>query len=705
MKRPLPSGLRCLVTAVAVGAACPAIQAQDEFQQAMEQYLIGTPESRQDALEKFAQILADDPSHEDAYRMYAGVGRELFALMLQEGGEDAATALRFYEIARAGRKAKTDDESAIGELVDDVLGGNYVERRDALYALSANHGEYGAAPFISYLSDDNEDRRVNAIFGLISMGGDAVLPLCAALASDNPRTVWNACGCLGAIGDARAVPYLKHVFDTNSDSVEGTNATVRDAADDALMKITGQAAVALASSTDLHVAAARQYFMGNDSVVTPFDTKDAVWHLEGDGLVATKVPPVLHSLELGKQNCNAAIHDARAQAMLLACLAAEKAILTHAEAMGEDPSAGGDLVAELQSEIDVYLGAGGPERLEDALREALAAGRAEAAVMLISSLEASDSSGAALREALGNQDKRVRYAAAFALAGAGEADADVVRVLVSALGEDAVRTVLVVDDVENTRNELVDILRANFAVVHAPSGALGFARARTAPAKDVIIVRAGMADVEVSAFVHDSDFRTSASPMLLIASADRADEVRTNYEGKGNVRDFLTPPYDAAAVTQAVNDALPELNAERADALGAAARAAQILAHLPSSDLGTAEQGLVAALSRSEDDVVGPVLRAVGRLGPSSAAADVAAIFADDSRSAEIRLAAAGALGGIFGKMSANPGDDVLSPVVAVATSRDADSALRVAASQALGKASFLDEVQRAELLRPGGSE
>lgn len=705
MKSPHRFGLARLSVALLVGMlASGTASAQDAdalFREGVDLYLQGG-EFRAQALEKFTEVLALNPSHEDAFRMYQQAGSEVFWLMMSEGGEAETMAKRFLELSSLGRVEKQNDQDAIDAHVEAAMSGNYVERRDALFTLSANHGEYGAAPFIPYLADEDRDVRVLAITALLSLAGDSVLPLCAALGAEDDQLVRNAAYVLGGIGDERAVPYLKHLFETHDGALNGdSEPTVREAANAALREITGQEAAALESSTVLHTAAALAYFTKDDMVVKPFDTAGAVWELSGRSVIAQEVPALLRPYELARQHCEAVLHDPGAQAMLLACLAAEKAAITHVEGMGADMDDETGMVEQLQETVAATLASGGPTELSAALGVALDNDAPDAAVVLIDALGSLGAPAPGLRSALENDYKIVRYHAAFALASNGVQDAAVVRTLVEALGEDAVRTALVIDDGDETRNQLVDLLtEAGYSVVAAPNGGLGFARARTAPPKDVILLRDGMASVTVDQFVYDADFRTAASPMLLLCTEERAEAASANFEGKGNVQGILVEPFTAEAMEQ-VAGALADINDERALALVAAERAARILAELSTESLTGAADGLVSALTThaDADSVLEPVLLALGRVGPETAVPAVGAIFADEERSEELRLAAAMALGGMFSRMSQRPEEAVLEPVFQTASSGDS-AALRLAASQALGWARFLSPEDRAELLR-----
>src|SRR5262249_52956639 len=150
------SGYARVVLALALGGFLgSALRAQDmsaKFKEATDLYFRNKPE---EALKAFQEGLNRNPSNEQAVEMCRESGRHVRALMLVKGGEFEATAKRFLELATLGRKEKTDDEAVIKGLVEKVFSGNYLDQSDALYALSANHGEYGAGPFVEKLAEDD----------------------------------------------------------------------------------------------------------------------------------------------------------------------------------------------------------------------------------------------------------------------------------------------------------------------------------------------------------------------------------------------------------------------------------------------------------------------------------------------------------------------------------------------------------------------
>jgi HEAT repeat protein len=679
-----------LALAIAVTSASSAWSqdaVSDKFKQGADLYFRGKVE---EALKVFQEVLAENPSNEQALKLYDQAGREVFALMLQKGGEFETTAKRFLELASVERKGKTDDKATIDALVEKALSGNYLERRDAIYELSANHGEYGAAPFVAHLGDeDDPDKRTNAMVVLVHMSGDSVLPLLAGLQSGNDRIVRNACACLGNIRDSRSVAGLKTVYDTS------TNEVSKNAAADAIEKITGRSANQLPDAASLHVDMARKYFRNEEAIRTPFETTDAIWKWNGSGVEATKVPAELRKLRLAEQNCLLALGNPKAQAILIACFAGEKAAIASAKETGAE----GD-VPEIDPALEVKVATGGPPGLSAALTFALENEAPTVAVELLKQLESTGATTDAMRAALASPYKSVRYEAAFALAGTGDTSEPVVKALGEALGEDAMRTVLVVDDKSESRNAMTSALRgAGYTVITADSGGLGFARARTLPPKDVIVVRAGMSDVGIDQFVYDSDFRTAGASFVLVTDAAGLEGLKALYDGKGKVKAFVSDPVTADALLEAVKATLPDLNYERAQAMAAAERAAGTLGHVPAASLAPISGDLVKALSRSEEPVLLGVLKAVGHSGASDAAPATAALLADTGKSEAIRVAAADALAGIFSKSTTPPAEDVMKAVKDAAAG-DASMPVRLAASRALGAAAFLNANDRAELLR-----
>ena len=138
-----------------------------------------------------------------------------------------------------------------------------------------------------------------------------------------------------------------------------------------------------------------------------------------------------------------------------------------------------------------------------------------------------------------------------------------------------------------------------------------------------------------------------------------------------------------------------ELNEARQKALQLSTMAAETLAHLDGSALEGVVEDLIQALQKP-DEVRLPVLKALSKVGDLVALEAVSGVFIDDSAAAEVRVAAAEALGSIFATGGAPDGE--LAAALQEALSSD-DAALRLAAAEALGKASGLAGGDMKEIL------
>ena len=122
-----------VVLALALGlmatAPAKAQSVDDKFKAGADLYFRGKVD---EALKAFQEILAENPSNEDALRLYGQAGKELFALMLIKGGEFESTAKRFLELATVARTEKSDDADTINGLVETALTGDFLAARDAL---------------------------------------------------------------------------------------------------------------------------------------------------------------------------------------------------------------------------------------------------------------------------------------------------------------------------------------------------------------------------------------------------------------------------------------------------------------------------------------------------------------------------------------------------------------------------------------------
>ncbi|MEW6742865.1 MAG: HEAT repeat domain-containing protein [Planctomycetota bacterium] len=682
----------CLLVLSMILLPGSSAQAQEEtFAEALDLFQRGHAD---EARQKFEDVLAQNPSHEQALAMYRMASEQVWLQMLLESDPYEAIAKRFGELARLGRKGKAADAERIRELVGQIASDDYAAMRQAKLTLMADHGPYAVTGMWTYLGDENATVRVNMMLALTDLGSDAVLPLVQVLGAEDERVRANAAATLGSIGDQRALPALRAL------ATGDTSDVVKRQATDALAKLGGAGDQRPAA---LWCDLAAKYFAGESSVVRPQDPFRVVWSFTDGQLEGREVPWGLYRFELAEQACYAALaldpSDTRAHEILLAAYAGEKAEILESQAAGEDVGeTGGEMAAELVPALDVVLAAGGGETLLRSLALALDKGVNLAAGVLCDMLGQLGMKGPSVERALDSRDKVIRYPAALAMAAAGAVTPRVIERLVEAVGETAVRQALIIDDNNATRNEFLEGLAGKgFSVITAGNGPLGLARAKEFPPKDIIVARADMREVTVDAIVRGvkEDPRTAEVPIILIGDREDLEEVAARYEGR--VAGVLKLPSDSNALASAIEAVLQPLNASRARALYFSERAAQALVSLDPASLRTHVDALVACLADRPDNVRIAALQVLGKVGATVAVPQVSAVFNDTAASPELRVAAANALAGIFPNLMASPGESVMEGLSAGLEA--GENELRQAAARALGAARFLDAEARTRIL------
>src|SRR5262245_4644200 len=151
------------------------------FTEAKDLYKRGHTE---EALQKFREILAAQPSPEDALAMWDNAGHDVFMPMLLTPGEQSTISRRFAELAKVGRKEKAGNAETIKPLVEQLNTNDYRKQRDAIEKLIADHGPYSVEHLYEGLGNqENLELRVNTVYALYRLGEDATLPLIQVLKS------------------------------------------------------------------------------------------------------------------------------------------------------------------------------------------------------------------------------------------------------------------------------------------------------------------------------------------------------------------------------------------------------------------------------------------------------------------------------------------------------------------------------------------
>jgi HEAT repeat protein len=590
------------------------------------------------------EILAADPSSEDAYRLFNTIEARKWARMLAREGEISKVIMELMVRGRPAGARKVADKEAITGLVNELDSDDWAKRMAAYRKLAADHGEYTAPYLIERLGSDDPQRRAAAMSWLRKLGTQAVLPLIQALEIDNEMVQAGTATVLGQIGDRRAAPYL--LLAATREGVVGKMA--RGAA--ARMGASGSANAAM-------LALAEAYYQRDIAVVDPFRGVYPVWRCIDGNIVSHEVGRDTYNMKLAEE----VLYDLLAlepgnlqtRVLLASVLLAQSAGPGPVGTEGE----GGPEAA--LANAAVLAGVGGAEVLEGALRKALADGRpdvATGAAGLLGDILTADTFVApnALTDALASENKSVRFAAALAIAkvrprAAFEGSGRVVNVLCEALGQSIVRSVLVIDDNEKTRGQIIAgmSVKGYFAsgVAH---GAYGLSRLREFPVEDMVIMRYNLGDASVNQIIKmiKEDDRTANVPIVLLCDAGQVDEAKKNYEDK--VQSFVTSGAAVGTFEPALRELLPELDAGREAANKLAAAAATALRWLdprggpmPSVSANTA---LLGVLSRA-DSVRLPAIQALGVIANAASVPGLLAVFGDGTATEEVRGQAAVALG------------------------------------------------------------
>jgi HEAT repeat protein len=319
--------------------------------------------------------------------------------------------------------------------------------------------------------------------------------------------------------------------------------------------------------------------------------------------------------------------------------------------------------------------------------------------------------GASLAAALTYFDKRVRYAAAEALARLNpkSAFADYERVvenLSDAVGETGTRVILVVERDDNIRNRIMGILRElNYMPFGVESGIEAEQRARSFPSEDLIIVSTELnvkgeaKDFTATQFIDRlrEDYRTNEIPVLVLTPRTKEEHVRGLVETRA--AGVITPDIDRTVLRDKLEEIFSSEKARRdskARATAVAKSAAEALASLDPKrtifNLGKAVPALTAALEKQPDEVRIPAMRALGNLQAKEALDKLAWVFTNKENRKPARVAAADAMGDIM------KGGAGITPKIFVALKealKEPDMDIFEACGRALGKARLTEDQYR----------
>ncbi len=655
------------ICALLLSANAFAQSAEDSFNAAVEAFRNGDTAA---AAESLKAVLAENPSDEEAFRMWEAVEQQTIKDMLLSRGELGALAERFLGLARMGQLGIISDPGNASELVDTLLNGDGLEREKAILNLRSQFGSWAVPALVGPLADrSSTDNRVYAIQALVNLGSAAVLPLIATLKSDDALLRRNAAAVLGTLKDPRAAAGLAWMARDDSDTVN------QQVAAEALAKL------GLASSDPvvLSRALAEGYFRGDSDFVAPYGSASVLWTWTDGKLQGRPVLSGLYPLELAESYAMAALENGAGDTMrpiLSAIHAGQKAEITAASALAG--LQGNELLTTAQErlpKLEVDLALAGSHRGRG-LITCLAGGRrqAPAAIALMGAMGASLEERQALRTALQDNDASVAFAAASALARQGDADPGVVARLASGLAGVPPRTVMSLGDTGLSGST------GGWQLLTDDAVAEGLLRAKALPRKDVVVVQDGLQGVTLDTLVFalKNDPRTADVP-LIIVTAD-VDGVTALYGEK-------VAAVVATASWATVAAAAGERSADQAAAAERARGAAEALGRLPAAIVRATATDITAALDSANDDAVrSAVLPLVAYAGIVEALPSVESLVLDESLTPAVRAEALRAAARLWALNNGAVGDSNKLGTALLAMVSGEDSALALPAAEALGQ-------------------
>jgi HEAT repeat protein len=654
----------------------------------------------EEALERFTRVLAMQPDNQAAYELWKATEQDIMLELLVKGGQYELVAKRFLDLARLARTERRDDEGAIRELLRQLDDDDVLVRKRAIGQLAAEHGEYAVQYMLPTLADTaNEERRVYFMQALTEMDTDVVLPLVAALGSDDAFLRRNVALVLGYIQDPRAAAELTWLG--NHDPDQGVQLAAKEAA----IKC-GSNGNALA----LFLRLGDDYHHQRANVLRPHYYSDVVWSWKDGGLASTPIPRWLYPDELSKNAYYGALmadaNSLDARAGIARAYVSQQARIKARMDGGMDPSGLEDQLAE----ATVAINSAGIEALDRALSWSVASNDLATGAALCQILGGMASEGTpGLWDAFQSGDGAMAGEAAVALGRiAFESDQaaspGVVAGLGKACGTRVLRLAVVIDGNEARGTALAEALAAQGMVASAwNTGARGLNVLRRIPGVDVIIVADMLPDLTADQVLDEiaRDEHTANTPLILVSNDT---EKASDMYGE-RVTTVITGAADVAEIEGTMDGSL---EGDRAHANDLAARAARVLNQLArgagQTDLSPAIPGLVATLAGPPDSehrpdaVTVPAMHALGASGTPIQVPPLLGVLKDGTRSDEARIAAADAIGDIAGRMGMNATEEVFNGFTSVLRS-DASLPVRAAAAKAIGRVQ-LTPAQRAEVAK-----
>lgn len=678
-------------------------RAKELFQEGLSLFKAGNLE---ESLVKLQESLKEEPDAATATELFQGTENSVWLQMLTKEGEFEKVARHYMTLANAARRARRDDATAIESLIEKVKSEDFATRRKAAYQLSAQHGEFAVPHLVKLLgSNAPSEFRLNAMNTLADLRGEAVIPLAMTLSTKDLQLKRAAIMTLGRIGDVRAIAFLKSLSEIEKD------APTKEMATSALSEITRRTGLsANASAHDLFCEMGEAYLRGDGRFVRGTDANETAWsYADEKGLVKTAIPTSLYANEIARRAFAQALAlDPNSKKAASGLVMAFGATLANAETIRAQGDEATKAAAEaFATRAELGLAAAGKTNLNTGIAAA-AMGESPIAKSVTEALARVGTPGTpeyptALTEALNSADKRVRYAAAISLARLAPATANpnaakLVATLASAVGEETVRIVNLIDENSERRARLsAQLANAGYYTVNSESGALGLGQIRRYGAADMIVLSATLNDLTTDQMLTElkDDARTAGIPVFVVSDKRGLEKAKEAFADRSKQILDGAATLDLSLVADAV---ATRENPDRVIAEELAQEAAMALATLDATvfDLKPAATGLLEAIRTKKDGTAIPAAQAIGNAGSIEHTDTLIATLADTKRSNELRMATGMAIARIFSRTQIVPSASIEALVKIVREESNAEA--RKAAAIAIGGAANLTPNDRVKV-------
>ena len=564
----------------------------------------------------------------------------------------AAAAQEVLQVLERGRVAQEKNPDLIEQEIAR-LGTTPRGRLLARDRLCGIYKEYAVPQLLRALADKKRaDVHGNILWVLSEMGKSAVDPLAAALATEDTVLKHHIVTVLGKLGYQHAAPYLREVIEDPD-----TRPEIRAQAENAFASLRGLDASANAAA--LFYSLANDYYYSKISRVAQagIDTVN-VWYFKADiGPTFTPVPGAVYNEVMAMRCCQKALElePGLEQAVSLWLSAA----LQMEAKLGQGQKVA--LLGDNWPGARWFVNTAGQRYLQDVLDRAEKDGNAPVALGAVEGLDLT--AGRAwltetsriipLANALSFPDRRVRIAAAFALARAFPQEKfmgaeAVVPTLCEAIRLTGKPRTIIIDASSDVANALQNQLQnLGYDSRTASSWAAGLELARQSRGPDLIVVGKDAQDVNLAELMNRlaHDHALASTPVVVLAD-EASFAPASDLAAQNPYLQVLNVGASGQAVATAHQQVLTAVNQKpilKAEADQLAMTAAELFVQVASRDgriLDTAAAGetLIEALRDPRTDLVRQALQGLSLI-PYSANQQAIADYALDNRTAmELRL-------------------------------------------------------------------